>query len=83
MEDGGLQSIYDHRRTVHHRIEEEYQIVHPATRELRWRAQLILPEAQAALGKQVTPELYQSQIEIGTSICHTVAEVCANIVQGT
>ena len=44
-------------------VEEEYQIVHPATRELRSRAQLILPEAQAALGKQVTPELYQSQIE--------------------
>ncbi|MDQ6653831.1 MAG: carboxylate-amine ligase [Acidobacteriota bacterium] len=62
-------------------VEEEYQIVHPATRELRSRAQLILPEAQAALGKQVTPELYQSQIEIGTSICHTVAEVRANIVR--
>jgi carboxylate-amine ligase len=60
-------------------VEEEYQIVHPSTRELRSRAQLILPEAQAALGKQVTPELYQSQIEIGTSICHTVAEVRANI----
>lgn len=41
---------------------------------MRSRAQLILPEAQAALGKQVTPELYQSQIEIGTSICHTVAD---------
>ena len=62
-------------------VEEEYQIVHPATRELRSRAQLILPEAQAALGKQVTPELYQSQIEIGTSICHTLAEVRANIVR--
>ncbi len=60
-------------------VEEEYQIVHPSTRELRSRAQLILPEAQAALGKQVTPELYQSQIEIGTSICHTLAEVRANI----
>lgn len=62
-------------------VEEEYQIVHPTTRELRSRAQLILPEAQAALGNQVTPELYQSQIEIATSICHTVAEVRANIVR--
>lgn len=60
-------------------VEEEYQIVHPATRELRSRAHLILPAAQAALGRQVTPELYQSQIEIGTSICQTVAEVRANI----
>lgn len=62
-------------------VEEEYQIVHPATRELRSRAHLILPEAQAALGNLVTPELYQSQIEIATSICNTVAEVRAKIVR--
>ena len=62
-------------------VEEEYQIVHPATRELRSRAHLILPEAQATLGKMVTPELYQSQIEIATSICHTVAEMRAKLVR--
>ena len=62
-------------------VEEEYQIVHPATRELRSRAYLILPVAQEALGNHVTPELFQSQIEIGTSICHTVAEVRANIMR--
>ena len=62
-------------------VEEEYQIVHPATRELRSRAQLILPEANAVLGDEVTPELYQSQIEIATPICHTLADVRAALVR--
>ncbi len=54
-------------------VEEEYQIVHPQTRELRPRAERIL--AQEAVGDNVTPELYLSQIEIGTPICHTLADV--------
>jgi glutamate---cysteine ligase / carboxylate-amine ligase len=62
-------------------VEEEYQIVHPTTRELRSRARLILPEAQTALGDEVTPELYQSQIEIATPICQTLAEVRAELVR--
>ena len=56
-------------------VEEEYQIVHPETRELRSRIHAILPQAKAALGDQVTPELYRSQIEIGTAVCQTLTEV--------
>lgn len=56
-------------------VEEEYQIIHPDTRELRSRVQAILPQAQAVLGDQVTPELYRSQIEIGTAVCHQLTEV--------
>jgi carboxylate-amine ligase len=56
-------------------VEEEYQIIHPGTRELQSRAQRILPEAQEAVGDQVTPELYLSEIEIGTRICRTLADV--------
>ena len=56
-------------------VEEEYQIVHPETRALRSRAQAILPKAKAAIGDQVTPEMYLSQIEIGTSVCSTLVEV--------
>jgi len=56
-------------------VEEEYQIIHPESRQLRSRAQAILPKAQAALGDQVTQELYQSQIEIGTSVCQTLEQV--------
>ena len=56
-------------------VEEEYQIIHPETRELRSRVQAILPQAQAVLGDQVTPELYRSQIEIGTAVCHQLTQV--------
>lgn len=56
-------------------VEEEYQIIHPETRALRSRAQAILPKAKAAVGDQVTPEMYLSQIEVGTSICSTLTEV--------
>ncbi|MFD2571831.1 carboxylate-amine ligase [Spirosoma soli] len=56
-------------------VEEEYQIIDPQSRELRSRAQSILPKARAAVGKQVTQELYLSQIEIGTPICSTASQV--------
>ena len=56
-------------------VEEEYQIVDRETGELRSRALRILPGAQEAVGDSVTPELYLSQIEIGTNICATLAEV--------
>ncbi|HYP02582.1 MAG TPA: carboxylate-amine ligase [Pyrinomonadaceae bacterium] len=56
-------------------VEEEYQIVDRETRELRPRALRILPEAQEAVGESVTPELYLSQIEIGTQVCATLTEV--------
>ena len=62
-------------------VEEEYQIVHPETRELRSRAQRILPKAQAVVGDEVQPELYLSQIEIGTPICHSITEVRAELVR--
>ncbi len=56
-------------------VEEEYQIIHPETRELRSRAQSILTEAREAVGDLVTPELYLSQIEIGTPVCRTLTGV--------
>jgi carboxylate-amine ligase len=56
-------------------VEEEYQIVGRESRELRSRALRILPEAQEAVGDSVTPELFLSQIEIGTNICATLSEV--------
>lgn len=62
-------------------VEEEYQIVDIETRELRPRALRILPGAQAAVGDQVTPELYLSQIEIGTPVCQTLAEVRAELTR--
>ena len=62
-------------------VEEEYQIVDARTRELRSRAHRILPEARRAVGDRVTPELYLSQIEIGTHVCRTLREVRAELVR--
>jgi glutamate---cysteine ligase / carboxylate-amine ligase len=62
-------------------VEEEYQIIDARTRELHSRQEHILPEAQERVGEQVTPELYLSQIEIGTPICKTLADVRAQIVR--
>lgn len=62
-------------------VEEEYQIVNPETRGLRQRAQRILLKAQKAVGKDVTNELFQSQIEIGTPICKTLGEVRAELIR--
>ena len=62
-------------------VEEEYQIVNPRSRELRPRASRILPDARAAVGDDVTHELYLSQIEIGTPVCHTLAETRAQLVR--
>ena len=62
-------------------VEEEYQIIHPATRELRSRASRILLKAEEAVGRQVQPELYLSQIEIGTRVCSTLVDVRAELVR--
>jgi gamma-glutamyl:cysteine ligase YbdK (ATP-grasp superfamily) len=62
-------------------VEEEYQIVNPTTRELRSRAARILAEAEEAVGDQVTNELYLSEIEIGTPVCSTLAEVRSELVR--
>lgn len=62
-------------------VEEEYQIINPATRELCSRVEQILPIAQKALGEDVQPEVQQSQIEIGTPICRTLADVRSELVR--
>jgi carboxylate-amine ligase len=61
-------------------VEEEYQIIDPATRELCSRAKHILPIAQQALGEEVQPEAQLSQIEIATPICRTLADVRGEVV---
>jgi glutamate---cysteine ligase / carboxylate-amine ligase len=62
-------------------VEEEYQIIDPQTRELRSYITEILAEGQMLLSEQVKPELHQSIVEIGTNVCHTPAEVRAELVR--
>jgi carboxylate-amine ligase len=57
-------------------VEEEFGLVDPLTRELRPDIHEVLPDAESRVrGDEVSTELQQSQIEIGTPICRTLSEV--------
>ncbi|HYJ80156.1 MAG TPA: carboxylate-amine ligase [Longimicrobiaceae bacterium] len=59
-------------------IEEEYQIVDPETRELRSYITEILDHDHLILG-EIKPELHQSIVEVGTTVCQTPGEVSAEL----
>ena len=62
-------------------IEEEYQIIDPATRELRSYVQRFLERGQIVLPDQVRPEFLQSQVEVGTRICDNVQEARHELIR--
>ena len=56
-------------------IEEEYLLVDPETGDLIKEAPpTMLSECETLLEGQVTPEFFQSQIEVGTHVCNTFDE---------
>lgn len=55
-------------------IEEEYQIIDPATRELHRSNVEFLELGRQRLGEQVKPEFRQCQIEVGTQVCRSLSE---------
>jgi carboxylate-amine ligase len=59
-------------------IEEEYQIIDPETRELRSYITEILKQEDLEL-REVKPELHQSIVEVGTTVCRTPAEAGAEL----
>ncbi len=61
-------------------IEEEYQIIDPRSRELRSYITEILAAGDVIL-REVKPELHQSIVEIGTTVCSTPAEAGAELVR--
>jgi carboxylate-amine ligase len=62
-------------------IEEEFQIVDPQTRELKSHIVEILEQGKMLLGEQVKPEMIQSQVEVGTGVCHNIQEARADITR--
>jgi carboxylate-amine ligase len=56
-------------------VEEEFQTIDAETRELRPRAEQILPAALSIVGEEVSPELRPSQIEIETPVSHSLGEL--------
>jgi len=55
-------------------IEEEYQIVHPETRELTSYVQEFFDSGRVILKDQIKPEFLRSQIEVGSRICNSMQE---------
>jgi carboxylate-amine ligase len=70
-------------------IEEEFQTIDPETRDLRSHISgELMEQGRLVLKERVKPELHQSVIEVGTSICRNIAEaerevklIRANIIQ--
>jgi carboxylate-amine ligase len=61
-------------------IEEEYQIIDPATRELKSYITEILAGDHMILD-EVKPELHQSMVEIGSKVCRTPSELRSELVR--
>ena len=63
-------------------VEEEYQIINPQTKELCGKADKIIYDARQTLEEDlVQPELYRSQIEIATVVCHSLSEVRQELIR--
>jgi carboxylate-amine ligase len=55
-------------------VEEEYQIIDPASRDLRSHLSKIVDGAKIILNEQVKAEMHQSVVEVGTNICKNIHE---------
>jgi carboxylate-amine ligase len=62
-----------HRFTIG--VEEEFQIIDPATCDLRSHVSQIVSAASPDIIEQVKNEMHQSIVETGTNICQNVAEL--------
>ncbi|MBK9263565.1 MAG: carboxylate-amine ligase [Polyangiaceae bacterium] len=64
-------------------IEEEFQIVHPESRELRSYVSQLLEEGgkQSLLRERVRPEMHQSVVETGTGICRDIRQARSEICE--
>lgn len=60
-------------------VEEEYQIVSPESRDLRSYVSRIIEDGKSVLRERVRPEMHQSMVEVGTTICYNVEEVKAEL----
>jgi len=63
-------------------VEEEYLLVDLDTRDLvREPPAELFKACEAALGDQVTPEFLRAQIEVGTQVCGSMAEVRDELIR--
>ena len=63
-------------------LEEEYLLVDPASRDLVAAPPAgFMQRCQDRLGKQVTHELLQAQVEVGTTVCQNVGAARAQLME--
>ncbi len=62
-------------------IEEEYHLVDLHSRNLASGPQELMTAWETDLGKQVSPEFFRSQIEVGTKVCSTFAAVRGDLAR--
>jgi len=62
-------------------VEEEYQIVDPETRDLKSYVSRLIEDGVSVLRERVRPELHQSMVEIGTTICKDVDAVRSELTE--
>jgi len=57
-------------------VEEEYQIIHPETRNLyAYISEFLKMDSQRLTKLDLKPEFRQSQVEVGTRVCRNIKEV--------
>lgn len=63
-------------------IEEEFQTIDPETRDLRSHiSNELIAQGHHLLRERVKPELHQSVIEVGTSVCRDIQEAAREVKQ--
>ena len=62
-------------------IEEEFQVIDPATRELKSHIHELFAEGEKRLAEEIKREMHDAVIEVGTPICTLV--FCATARVGT
>lgn len=63
-------------------IEEEYQIIHPESRNLHSYIQKFLEQEQVVVPEgMLKPEFMQSQVEVGSHVCASVQDVRKELVR--
>jgi glutamate---cysteine ligase / carboxylate-amine ligase len=69
-------ALIDHSRpSFNIGIEEEYQTVDPVTRDLKSHIHAeIVQKGRLLMAERVKPEMHQSVVEIGTSVCENIQE---------
>ena len=68
-----------HRFTIG--VEEEFQIVDPATWELRSHVSELLATGAPSLGDQIKREMHQSIVEMGTPICDDMHQLAHEMLR--